>query len=94
MTYLKPYWTTRHNHISLDSPQYNRLLGLWLVKEWETQIHVNNLARRYKAGYIIRINKRQIDGITRLFESIGYRFLDWEIIKTQVWTALIFDHNI
>jgi len=93
MSYLKPYGTLKHNHISLDHYQIYILLEKKLIKEWQKMIHINLLARRYRIGYIDKINHDQIKEITKLFESIGYRFKQWKMRKTQVWTSLVFDHN-
>ena len=93
MTYLKPYWTLDHNHVTLDDYQRLRLRVIWLIKRKQTRIHINQLARRYRIGYIEEVNLTQIKEITRLFENVGYRFKDWEMRKTQVWNSHIYDHN-
>jgi hypothetical protein len=93
MSYLKPYGTLKHNHITLDKNQISRLLLKWLIKKWIDKIHINQLAMWYKMWHIKKINPDQFSQIARLFETIWYRFKEGKMRKTQVWTSLIFDHN-
>ena len=93
MSYLKPYGTLKHNHITLDSDQISKLVSKRLIKKWIDKIHINQLAKRYKVGHIKKINPDQFKEIARLFETILSRFKEWKMRKTQVWTTLLFDHN-
>jgi len=93
MTYLKPYWTLWLNSVILSTEQYDVLVKFKLIKKEQRTIHINLLARWYKLGYLPYVTTRQVKRITELFESIGYRFNDWIVRRTQVGNSLIFDHN-
>jgi len=93
MIYLKPYGTLDINHIAIEEPQRLKLYWLRIIKKWINKIHVNQLAMRHKAWYIDYITEQQASDAAKIFESVGYRFKDWEVRKTQVGTSLIFDHN-
>jgi hypothetical protein len=93
MSYLKPYWTLEINHVILDEEQRLRLSSLELISKKTKQIHINQLAKRYKCWYIEYATSRQVKKITAMFESIWRRFKDGKIRKTQVWWGYRFPHN-
>ena len=69
-----------HTRFPITKEQYKELRKRRIIPAWTKELHINKLWR-YTKQNVIQLNHDQISFIARVFDSCGYRVVDWVVVR-------------